>query len=104
MKLKAKDSESSIKLLSTELNRIHKQIDSLVTGVKGGVSLGDKSYTHNQETASAVWEVTHNLGKHPAVTVVDSAGTEVIGEVDYTSSNTCVLRFQAPFNGKAFFN
>ena len=64
----------------------------------------DKHYVHNQTEVSAAWEVTHNLGKNPAVTVVDSAGTEVIGEVDYISSNACVLRFKAPFKGKAFFN
>ena len=65
---------------------------------------GDKHYIHNQEVSSDTWEVTHNLGKEPAVTVVDSAGTEVIGEVEYVSLNKCILRFQAPFSGKAIFN
>lgn len=65
---------------------------------------GDKHYVHKQETSSDTWEVTHGLGKEPAVTVVDSAGTEVIGEVEYISLNKCILRFQAPFSGKAIFN
>ena len=64
----------------------------------------DKHYVHKQETSSDTWEVTHGLGKEPAVTVIDSAGTEVIGEVEYVGLNKCILRFQAPFSGKAIFN
>lgn len=65
---------------------------------------GDKHYTHNQEMASDVWEVTHDLGKEPAVTIIDSAGTEVIGEVEHVSLNKCILRFEGAFSGKAIFN
>lgn len=86
---------------------VEKFVVNLDTVFKKSVNIegaDDKHYTHNQTEVSAEWEVTHNLGKNPAVTVVDSAGTEVIGEVDYISSNTCVLRFKAPFKGKAFFN
>lgn len=86
---------------------VEKFVVNLDTVFKKSVNIegaDDKHYTHNQTEASAAWEVTHNLGKNPAVTVVDSAGTEVIGEVDYISSNACVLRFKAPFKGKAFFN
>lgn len=45
-----------------------------------------------------------NLGKRPAVTVVDSAGTVVIGEVDYLDDNTVRLTFCAAFSGTAYFN
>lgn len=72
--------------------------------IEGSISIGDKNYVHSQETAAAEWEVTHNLGKNPAVTVIDSANTEVIGEVEHVNSNKCILRFQAAFAGKAIFN
>ena len=62
------------------------------------------SYTHNQNSVAATWNVTHNLGRYPAVTVVDSALTEVIGEVIYINANQCQLNFSAPFSGKAYFN
>lgn len=39
----------------------------------------DRHHTHKQAQAAKVWTVVHNLGKRPAVTVVDSAGTVVIG-------------------------
>ena len=57
-----------------------------------------------QAQAAKVWTVAHNLGKRPAVTVVDSAGTVVIGEVDYLDDNTVRLTFCAAFSGTAYFN
>ena len=44
------------------------------------------------------------IGERPAVTVVDSAGTVVIGEVDYLDDNTVRLTFCAAFSGTAYFN
>ena len=64
----------------------------------------DKHYTYNQETPSAEWTVTHNLRKHPSITVVDSAGSEVVGEYNYVSDNEVILTFAGAFAGKAYFN
>ena len=65
---------------------------------------GDKHHTHKQAQAAKVWKVVHNLGKRPAVTVVDSAGSAVVGEVDYLDDNTVRLTFSAAFSGTAYFN
>tara|TARA_R110000796_G_scaffold17669_4_gene54251 strand:- start:1564 stop:2025 length:462 start_codon:yes stop_codon:yes gene_type:complete len=64
----------------------------------------DKHFVHTQGTSSASWVVDHNLKKFPSVTVVDSAGTVVIGQVDYESLNQVTLIFKASFSGKAYFN
>lgn len=48
----------------------------------------DRHHTHKQAQAAKVWTVAHNLGKRPAVTVVDSAGTVVIGGGSTTSTTT----------------
>jgi hypothetical protein len=69
-----------------------------------GSGSGDLNYTHNQLVSSNVWTITHNLGKNPSVTVIDSGGTNVIGEVDYTSLNVVTLTFSAAFSGRAFLN
>lgn len=61
-------------------------------------------YTHTQATASAQWNVTHNLGRYPAVSVVDSAGSKVVGDVRYTSLNSVTITFSAPFSGYAYFS
>lgn len=65
---------------------------------------GDKFYEHVQSASSATWSVTHSLGKKPSVTVVDSAGTKVIGEVEYVDDNNVTLKFKSTFSGKAYFN
>jgi hypothetical protein len=64
----------------------------------------DSHFAHNQTTAAATWAITHGLEKHPSVTAVDSAGTKVIGEVDYVDTNNLTIRFKYPFKGKAFLN
>lgn len=65
---------------------------------------GGAQYVHNQGSADTVWNVAHNLNRFPTITVVDSANTEVIGDVAYIDSNNVVLTFSAPFSGKAFCN
>jgi len=69
----------------------------------GGAS-GDKTYTYEQAVASSTWNVTHNLNKYPSVSVVDSGGTTVEGEVTHTDENSVIIYFSAPFTGKAFIN
>jgi hypothetical protein len=76
-----------------------------VHGSSGPSRVGaSRHYVHEQRQASAVWTVNHNLGKVPAVTVVDTAGTEVIGDVRHVDENTALLTFSAPFSGKAICN
>lgn len=65
---------------------------------------GDLNYTHDQMTASALWTVTHNLGKHPAVVVIDSAGDAVEGHVTYVDGNSLTLTFSSAFAGVAYLN
>jgi len=54
--------------------------------------------------ASATWTVVHNLNKYPSVSIVDTAGDEVIGQVHFNDSNTVTITFTAAFSGKAFIN
>lgn len=61
-----------------------------------------QQYIHYQSLASDTWTITHNLNGFPAVTIVDSANTVVLGELSYTSENELVMRFAASFSGKAY--
>lgn len=67
-------------------------------------STSDKTYRHVQGSSSDTWNVTHALAKYPTVTVVDSGGSQVEGDVFYVSENAVILYFSAPFSGEAFFN
>ena len=65
---------------------------------------GDKTHVHTQAEPAAEWTVHHNLSKKPSITVVDSADTVVIGEVEYIDTNTVRLKFIGAFAGRAYCN
>jgi hypothetical protein len=77
--------------------------DSYDTAWTPANDLADKTYTQDFTVASTV-TVTHNLGKYPAVTVIDSAGDEVEGDVDHVSMSELTVSFSAPFSGKVILN
>lgn len=64
----------------------------------------DKSFIFMQGTPAAQWCILHPLNKYPSVTVVDSAGSVVIGEVQFISKSEIRLSFEASFSGRAFLN
>jgi hypothetical protein len=61
-------------------------------------------YVHTQTSPSLNWTITHNLNKYPSVTIVDSAGTVVEGDIAYSNTNAVVVTFSSTFSGKAYFN
>ena len=65
---------------------------------------GTPTYIFNQGVAATIWNVNHNLGKFPSVTVIDTANTVVNGEYEYIDSNNITLKFSAAFAGKAYLN
>ena len=65
---------------------------------------GDKHYTHNQGSASATWNVSHNLNKFPSATVVLSTGQKGYGDVTYIDSNSLTVSFAGAETGKAYIN
>ncbi|MBE2934950.1 hypothetical protein HPJ99_06840 [Anoxybacillus flavithermus] len=60
-----------------------------------------QSFIHEQLTPSSLWVITHNLNKYPTVTVTDSSGNVVVGDIKHTSLNTTEISFSAAFAGKA---
>lgn len=63
-----------------------------------------ETYTHTQRVPSEVWIVKHNLHRFPSVSIVDSGGNVVIGEINYEDADTVILEFSASFTGTAYFN
>lgn len=61
-----------------------------------------RRYIHVQNTATSTWNIAHDLGGYPAVSIVDSASTVVIGEVSYISTSQIKVDFSAPFSGYAY--
>lgn len=63
------------------------------------------TFTFEQEIPSAVWVITHNLGRNPSIVAVDSAGNaQIPDEVTYNSENQMTVQFISAFAGKAYLN
>ena len=61
-------------------------------------------YTYVQDAATEVWNIEHPLTFIPGVTVTDSAGTQVFGDVQILGPNQIQINFSAPFSGSAFLS
>lgn len=64
----------------------------------------DKNFYFVQNEALDTWVIVHNLNKYPSVSVIDSSGSEVIGEVSYDTVNQVTITFKGAFKGKATLN
>ena len=67
-------------------------------------AVSDKHYTYTQVSASATWNITHNLKKKPSVSIVDSADNNVYGDIEYINENQLTITFNSAFSGKAYLN
>ena len=85
----------AIAKIETELNTVNEKVNSINT---------DKYYLHKQTAAEKNWIITHNMGKFPSVTVIDSAGNSVVGDVTYIDENSLSVTFSGAFSGKAILN
>ena len=66
---------------------------------------GDSAtYVFSQDVPSDTWIINHGLPYHPNVTVVDSAGTTVEGDVVYTTATDLTVSFTFAFSGKAYLS
>jgi hypothetical protein len=70
----------------------------------GGINQPNVAYHHTQGTSSATWTINHNLGWYPNVTVQDSGGSIVEGEITYTSVNSLRITFTGAFSGNAYLS
>jgi hypothetical protein len=67
-------------------------------------SSADKTFVHDQGIPSTSWVIPHNLTKFTSVTVVNSAGSVVVGEIIFNSINQVTINFSSAFSGKVYFN
>lgn len=77
---------------------------SAIAVTTGPLGPSDKNFVFTQVSASSIWTITHNMGKMPAVEVIDSGNNVVYGDVNYVSTNVVQITFNAAFGGKAILN
>lgn len=95
---------SPLEINAPNLNLSITQSVPTITTSASVAYVGSETFTFNQAVASTTWVIPHNMARHPAVSVVDSAGTVVFGEVTYDSANQITVRFSSGFAGKAYLN
>ena len=64
----------------------------------------DKTFIFTQAVPATTWDIAHNLGKFPSVSVINSNNVVINGEVTYIDSNNIQANFSAGFSGKAYLN
>lgn len=82
---------------------------SKLYGPKGATSwlpddlpLIPKRFTFTQAVAASEWVISHDLDGFPSVSIVDSAGTVVVGDVEYNSTSSITVSFESAFAGTAY--
>jgi hypothetical protein len=91
-------------LATTQTNYISQNIYNSTTS--NYYTIDNNVYTYTQNTPASVWNVTHNLGYFPNVTMIDPQGYRIEGIVNYDTSNVNILTilFTTPQSGKAFLS
>lgn len=75
--------------------------------VQGVTDGSDKTFIHEQSEPLAIWSITHNMDKYPAVTIIgdfDEGAETVLGDVEYMDRSTLTIQFEEPIKGKAYLN
>ena len=65
---------------------------------------GDLNFVFTQAVPAITWTVTHNFGKYPSVSIVDTNNQEVFAQVDYVDVNSLTITFAEAQAGKAYIN
>jgi hypothetical protein len=78
-------------------------------GIQGPAGLNSNdpasiSFVYVQGSPTAIWNFTHSLGYYPSITVVDSAGSRVEGDVTYVDQHSVIISFAGAFSGTAYLS
>lgn len=74
------------------------------TGETGPMGPAGSTYEHNQTAVASTWNITHNLGFYPNVTIVDSGGSVIEAELWYNNLNSLDIHFSVGMSGKAYLS
>ena len=63
-----------------------------------------KGHVHDQQLASDRWVIDHELDKFPSVSVMDTGGNLIMGDVEYVSRSRLIIHYNFAFSGTAALN
>jgi hypothetical protein len=62
------------------------------------------TFVFTQGVPATVWNISHNLGKFPSVSVTNNNNIVTNGEITYIDNNNLTCTFSAGFAGTAYLN
>tara|TARA_R110000824_G_scaffold64951_2_gene169572 strand:+ start:2811 stop:3173 length:363 start_codon:yes stop_codon:yes gene_type:complete len=73
------------------------------------VTWTDRTFIYTKANAADTWVITHNLNLYPSVTVVDTGGSVIRGEIVFNTINKLTITFfsngsASAIDGKAYLN
>jgi hypothetical protein len=74
------------------------------TGSTGPAGTSGGSFRYEQQSESATWNINHNLGYHPAITIQDYGQNTIEGSIEYIDSTDVILTFSVPVSGYAYLS
>jgi hypothetical protein len=77
------------------------QLVNVAIVIGGGSGGGTAAYVHTQASPSALWNVNHNLGQRPTVSLQTTGGVEFEGAVTHLSANQLQVQLSSPQTGLA---
>ena len=63
-----------------------------------------ETFEFTKVTPSTNWDIQHDMGKFPSVSVVNNNNVLMYGEITYVDQNNLTINFSAGFSGKAYLN
>jgi hypothetical protein len=90
------------KILLTDITQYQEDIEISSSQIIDFEEL--RKYEHDQGTPNSVWTINHDLNKRPSVSIIDSAGSNVFGQVEYNDENNLTITFNTAFSGVAYLN
>jgi hypothetical protein len=74
------------------------------TGAPGAPGASGGFFAFTQASPASTWTISHGLGYQPNVSVVDSAGSQVEGNVVWADLSTLFITFSGAFSGVAYLS
>lgn len=78
---------------------VHDDVLKVIQGIPGPPGEGTQEYV--QASASAVWTITHNLGRKPLIQLLTVGGVHMLGDITHLSDNVIQINFDVPLAGRA---
>lgn len=84
-------------------------VGQVLTTTGSVVTWTNRTFTYTKANPADTWVITHSLNSYPSVTVVDTGGSVVRGEVVYNTINKLTITFFSnssaiAVDGKAYLN